>query len=208
MLSRRHLTFGAAAATLAASAGYARANVRQEPERWARTLIDAAHAQVGVTVTYNPAYVVLDFPGGDVPRDRGVCTDVIVRAYRDAFGVDLQALVNADMRRAFSAYPGTWGLSRPDPNIDHRRVPNLETWLTRQGYAIEPGDAPANFRPGDIVSQRLPGGQAHIGIVSDRRNVDGSRLLLIHNIGAGARVEDVLMAFTVAGHFRFKPPTG
>lgn len=172
---------------------------------WAEKLLAAAHAQVGETVAYDPAYVAIAYPGGDVPRDRGVCTDVIVRAYRDAFGVDLQQLVHDDMRKNFAAYPKNWGLTKPDANIDHRRVPNLETFLARNKAGLAVSKNPADFRPGDIVSQRLPGGLPHIGIVSDRRSRDGLRPLVIHNIGAGARVEDVLMTFDIVGHYRFKP---
>jgi uncharacterized protein YijF (DUF1287 family) len=170
-------------------------------------LLDAAHAQVGVTRFYDGSYVRLAYPGGDVPADRGVCTDVVVRALR-ATGLDLQRAVHEDMRRDFAAYPALWGLRRPDRNIDHRRVPNLETWLRRAGHALPASGRAADYRPGDLVSWRLPGGLPHIGIVSDRRVRDGSgRLLVVHNIGAGARVEDVLMAWPPVGHFRlFREP--
>ncbi|EFG6101033.1 DUF1287 domain-containing protein [Escherichia coli] len=168
-------------------------------------MLTAAQRQVGETLVYDPAYVAISYPGGDVPRDRGVCTDVIVRAYRDAFGMDLQKMVHEDMRADFCAYPKTWGLKRPDPNIDHRRVPNLETFFARRKVALPVTRNPADYRPGDIVTQRLPAGQPHIGIVSDRMSRDGARPLLVHNIGAGARVEDVLMAFNIVGHYRFGP---
>ncbi|GGA72490.1 DUF1287 domain-containing protein [Arenimonas soli] len=165
-------------------------------------VLAAAHGQVGTTLHYDGSYRRLDYPGGDVPADRGVCTDVVVRALRAA-GLDLQQAVHEDMRRAFSAYPALWGLSRPDRNIDHRRVPNLETWLRRQGHALPVGNEAGAFRPGDLVSWRLPNGLPHIGIVSDRRAEDGSgRWLVVHNIGAGTRVEDVLLAWPVVGHFR------
>lgn len=174
-------------------------------EAWAEKLLQAGEAQVGETVLYDPAYVDLAYPGGDVPRDRGVCTDVIVRAYRDAFDVDLQKLVHEDMRAAFAAYPKTWGLKRPDRNIDHRRVPNLETFFARQGASLPISKDAADYRPGDLVSQRLPAGQPHIGIVSAKTNLGGTRPLMVHNIGAGARVEDVLFTFDIVGHYRFKP---
>jgi uncharacterized protein YijF (DUF1287 family) len=187
-------------------AAAAQAQIEQAAmEPWAEKLLAAAHAQVGETVMYDPAYMNIAYPGGDVPRDRGVCTDVIVRAYRDAFGIDLQQLVHEDMRANFAAYPTTWGLAKPDANIDHRRVPNLETFFARSKAGLALSKSAADFRPGDIVSQRLPGGLPHIGIVSDRRSRDRSRPLLVHNIGAGARVEDVLMAFTIVGHYRFRP---
>ena len=168
-------------------------------------LLEAAHAQVGVTRHYDGRYVRLAYPGGDVAPDRGVCTDVVVRAVR-ATGLDLQKAVHEDMRGHFSAYPPLWGLRRPDRNIDHRRVPNLETWMRRAGHALPASTRAADYRPGDIVSWRLPGGLPHIGVVSDRRAPDGSgRLLVVHNIGAGARVEDVLLAWPPVGHFRLFP---
>jgi uncharacterized protein len=165
-------------------------------------IIESAHEQVGVTLHYDPTYSVIAFPGGDVPIVRGVCTDVIIRAYRSV-GVDLQLLVNQDMRRAFSAYPRNWGLSRPDPNIDHRRVANLAVFFTRHGQVLPIATEAKAYQPGDIVTWRLPGGLAHIGLVSDR-STEG-RPLIVHNIGSGAKVEDVLLAFTVTGHYRYLP---
>ena len=183
---------------LAVAAGPAGAGGRQQ-------LLDAAHAQVGVTRLYDGSYVRLAYPGGDVPADRGVCTDVVIRALR-ATGLDLQQAVHEDMRRDFAAYPALWGLRRPDRNIDHRRVPNLETWLRRAGHSLPASTRAADYRPGDLVSWRLPGGLPHIGIVSDRRAPDGScRLMVVHNIGNGARVEDVLLAWPPVGHFRLFP---
>jgi uncharacterized protein len=170
-----------------------------------RHIIESAHEQVGVTLYYDPSYSVISFPGGDVPMVRGVCTDVIIRAYRSV-GVDLQRLVNQDMRKAFSAYPRNWGLSRPDPNIDHRRVPNLAVFFTRHGQVLPISTEAKAYRPGDIVTWRLPGGLAHIGLVSDR-STDG-RQLIVHNIGVGAKVEDILFAFTITGHYRYLPPKG
>ncbi|MEL7257143.1 MAG: DUF1287 domain-containing protein [Pseudomonadota bacterium] len=156
-------------------------------------LADAAAKQVGVTVLYDPSYQGLSFPGGDIPRDRGVCTDVVIRALRDAHDIDLQVAVNRDMKAAFSAYPAIWGLSTTDRNIDHRRVPNLETLLERIGAARPPSDNPDDFAPGDIVSWRLVGSNLpHIGIVSTQRNADGTRPLVTHNIGQGTRTEDIL----------------
>ena len=169
-------------------------------------LVRAARAQVGVTLLYDPAYVSLKYPNGDVPIIRGVCADVVIRAFR-AQGQDLQKLVHEDMKRHFAAYPRTWGLKRPDPNIDHRRVLNLETYLRRRGFRRNGSFVPADFAPGDIVSWRLPGGYPHIGLVSDRKSADGSgRPLVIHNVGAGAKEEDVLYAWPQAGHFRWRFP--
>jgi uncharacterized protein len=139
-----------------------------------RRIIESAHEQVGVTLHYDPGYSVISFPGGDVPMVRGVCTDVIIRAYRSV-GVDLQLLVNQDMLKAFSAYPRNWGLSRPDPNIDHRRVPNLAVFFTRHGQVLPISTDAKAYRAGDIVTWRLPGGLAHIGLVSDRSMDDRGR---------------------------------
>jgi uncharacterized protein len=165
-------------------------------------LVEAAYAQVGVTLYYDARYRQMAFPGGDVPLDRGVCSDVVIRAYR-AVGIDLQRLVNDDMRRAFAAYPHLWGLSHADPNIDHRRVANLAVFFARHGTSLSVDRTAADYRPGDIVTWRLPGGLAHIGVVADRQ-ADGHPLV-VHNIGRGAQVEDVLFAFDITGHYRYWP---
>jgi uncharacterized protein YijF (DUF1287 family) len=168
-----------------------------EPSR----LTEAARDQVGVTVTYDPAYASLDFPGGDIPRERGVCTDVVIRALRDGWGIDLQLAVNRDMKADFSAYPALWGLTTTDRNIDHRRVPNLQTLFARIGAELPLDDGPTPYLPGDIVTWTLPGNLDHIGIVSDRLTRDGTPLVL-HNIGSGAREEDILFAYPMTGHYR------
>lgn len=168
-----------------------------EPSR----LTAAARDQVGVTLTYDPSYSRLEFPGGDIPRDRGVCTDVVIRALRDGWGIDLQLAVNRDMKANFSAYPPLWGLATTDRNIDHRRVPNLQTLFARIGAEVPLEEGPTPYLPGDIVSWKLPGNLDHIGIVSDRRSADGTPLIL-HNIGRGAQEEDILFAYPMTGHFR------
>lgn len=179
--------------------------LRAAPENDAAgKLVAAARRQVGVTLTYDAAYSKLDYPGGDVPRERGVCTDVIVRAYRDALDIDLQVLVHEDMRKAFSAYPALWGLKKTDRNIDHRRVPNLQMFFKRARAAQAISESGADYRPGDIVSQMLPGNLPHIAIVADERTSDGSRPLVVHNIGAGAGLEDVLFAYPITGHYRYR----
>ena len=164
-------------------------------------LVSAARARVGTTLFYDPAYVGLDYPDGDVADDRGVCSDVVIRAFRSAHALDLQKAVHEDMRAAFSAYPDNWGLSRPDRNIDHRRVPNLETWFARQGWELTLSDNPDDYLPGDVVTFRLGNRLPHIGIVSHRKTTDGVPLL-IHNIGAGTREEDVLFAYPMEQRFR------
>ncbi len=168
----------------------------------AAKLIAAARKQIGVTVQYDPAYSALSFPGGDVPRSKGVCTDVVIRAYRDAFGIDLQAMVNADMKANFAAYPRVWGLKRADRNIDHRRVPNLQIFLKRNGAALDLRGSNEAWKPGDIFTSLIGGRLPHIGIVSDRSK--GKRPLIIHNIGAGTREEDALFLHTLTGHYRWR----
>ena len=168
----------------------------------AEKLVDAARGQIGVTLTYDPRYARITFPGGDVPLSRGVCSDVVIRAFRQQ-DLDLQVLVHDDMAAHFSAYPANWGLKHPDPSIDHRRVPNLATWLKRQGKAVAVSRRSADYAAGDIVTWRLPGGQPHIGIVSDRRNAQTGTPLIIHNIGRGTQEEDILFAYDITGHFRY-----
>lgn len=168
-----------------------------EPSR----LTAAARDQVGVTLAYDPAYARLAFPGGDVPRDRGVDTDVVVRALRDGWGIDLQLAVNRDMKADFAAYPALWGLTKTDRNIDHRRVPNLQTLFVRIGAEVPLAEGPVPYLPGDIITWTLPGNLDHIGIVSDQRAEDGTPLIL-HNIGAGAQEEDILFAYPMTGHYR------
>ena len=166
-------------------------------------IVEAARKQIGVTVSYDPAYASLAYPGGDVPKEKGVCTDVVIRALRDGIGKDLQKLVHEDMRVNFARYPKIWGLSRPDRNIDHRRVPNLMRFFSRKHTEIEIGGGGQKFLPGDFVTCTVPPHLPHIMIVSDRKNADGLPLV-IHNIGGGTREEDRLGDFPLSGHFRWK----
>ena len=158
-------------------------------------IVASARAQIGTR--YVADYVALKYPGGDVPKNTGACTDVVIRSLR-AVGVDLQKLLHEDMARNFGAYPRKWGLRRPDANIDHRRVPNLRVYFTRKGWALGKS---APFLPGDIVTWDLPGGLTHTGIVSDRKNSKGVPLIL-HNIGPVASEADCLNAWPITGHFR------
>ncbi|MEO0411472.1 MAG: DUF1287 domain-containing protein [Pseudomonadota bacterium] len=166
-------------------------------------LVEAARERVGITLVYDPAYVRLSYPGGDVPADRGVCTDVVIRAYRAAYGYDLQAAVHDDMAVHFNAYPAHWGLKKPDKNIDHRRVPNLETFFKRRGGRLPLSEESA-FKAGDLVTWRIGGRLPHIGIVSDKTAADGTPLIL-HNMGWGTKEENILHRFPKTAHFRFKP---
>ena len=167
-----------------------------------RPVVESALEQTGQTTVYDPAYIKLTYPGGDLPIERGVCADVIVRAFRKG-GVDLQKEVHEDMGRDFAAYPNRWGLKAPDANIDHRRVPNLMTYFKRHGKALPITERAKDYEPGDVVAWDLGGGLTHIGIVVNRRARDGERYYVVHNIGAGARLEDVLFTWRQIGHYRY-----
>jgi len=163
-------------------------------------MVTSAKSQIGVTTLYDPAYVRLSYPGGDVPMERGVCTDVVIRAFRSV-GVDLQVVVHEDMVKNFSRYPRT-GLSRPDTNIDHRRVRNLATFFTRTGAAVPITQEPADYLPGDVVMWDVSG-LAHTGLVSDTFVPGTGRRFAIHNIGSGTQLEDILFEFPITGHYRY-----
>jgi uncharacterized protein len=167
------------------------------------SVVKAAREQVGQTTCYDPSYRKLHYPNGDVPIDRGVCTDVLIRALRRALGIDLQKLVHEDMRRNFAQYPKKWGLEAPDTNIDHRRVPNLQVYFARKGYSLAVTDNAKDYKPGDFVTCIVPPNLPHIMIVSDATNSYGQPLI-IHNIGAGAKEEDRLFEFKLTGHYRLK----
>jgi len=152
-------------------------------------------------VHYDGRYIAISYPGGDVPDSIGVCTDVVIRSYR-ALGVDLQKRVHEDMKENFSEYPTHWGLSRPDRNIDHRRVPNLRRFFERHGESITVTQNGSDYRPGDLVTWMLPGNLPHIGVVSDRVGVSGNPRI-VHNIGSGPKLEDRLFDFPITGHYRY-----
>lgn len=164
-------------------------------------LVNAAKAQIGVTRYYDSRYHKLAYPGGDLPMDRGVCTDVVIRAYRK-FGIDLQVLVHQDMKSAWSEYPNSWRMKSTDRNIDHRRVPNLATFFRRHGQSLPISRDRDAFLPGDIVTWQLSSGVPHIGIVSVERSKTGTPLV-IHNIGWGTLLEDRLFDFKITGHYRY-----
>jgi uncharacterized protein YijF (DUF1287 family) len=166
-----------------------------------KQLIDGALEQVGVTTGYDPSYVSIQYPGGDVPTETGVCSDVLVRAFRKA-EIDLQKEIHEDIARAWNDYPKKWGLTRPDPNIDHRRVPNLMKYFERKGKALPITNNPDDYLPGDIVAWDLGGGIDHIGLVTNMLSTQRESLI-VHNIGAGTRVENVLLKWTIKGHYRF-----
>lgn len=159
-------------------------------------------AQVGVTTSYESSYVHLAYPGGDVPLETGVCTDVVVRAFR-GIGIDLQLGIHEDMTAHLAEYPQPWGIARPDRNIDHRRVNNLQTYFTRRGMGLPLSIDGADYLPGDIVTWTFLG-YPHIGIVSAEPALTGDRFKIIHNIGRGVRVEDVLFQMEITGHYRWR----
>lgn len=167
-----------------------------------KQVIEGGIAQVNHTLYYDPSYVQLDYPNGDVPLERGVCTDVIVRAFRKA-GIDLQKEVHEDMKLNFSAYPQLWGLKKPDPNIDHRRVPNLMTFFTRKGKALPITEKAENYRLGDVISWKLSDGQDHIGLVTNFWSEETQNYLIVHNIGGGTQIENVLFNWNIIGHYRY-----
>ena len=166
-------------------------------------IVKAARSQIGKTISYDPSYVGLKYPGGDVPIETGVCTDVVIRALRDGYKMDLQELVHEDMKLEFSAYPEIWGLKKPDRNIDHRRVPNLKTYFKRQGFSLAVTRSTEDYLPGDLVTCIVGRNLAHIMVVSDRKT-SGGVPLVIHNIGSGTREEDRLFEFPVTGHYRIR----
>ena len=169
-----------------------------------QSLVASALERTTHVVRYDGSYYAIPYPGGDVPDNVGVCTDVVIRAYR-ALGIDLQQLVHEDMSENFDLYPSgrIWGLTRPDSNIDHRRVPNLQVFFERHGEELPiSGDAEA-FLPGDIVTWMLPGNLPHIGIVTDKINPSTKNRMIVHNIGQGPKLEDMLFDHQITGHYRY-----
>jgi uncharacterized protein len=171
------------------------------PKASALGLVAAGLQQIGRTLAYDPAYVSLDYPNGDVPLAKGVCCDVVIRALR-AGNVDLQKLVHEDMAANFSVYPKLWNLKKTDHSIDHRRVPNLAKFFERKGKKLAITKVGSDYQAGDFVVCRLPNGLIHIMLVSNRLNAEGTPMI-IHNIGAGAQEEDRLFEFTIEGHYRW-----
>ena len=199
----------ALAAMLAAVLALAQANavelsVHQE---FLERLVAAAIERTHHTVRYDPAYVKIPYPGGDVPAGTGVCTDEVIRAYR-AVGVDLQKEVHEDITKNSSAYPHKWRwLSwSSDANIDHRRVPNLMVFFSRKGETLRITSRPEDYAPGDLVTWDLGGNTPHIGIVVDRKSMTSGRYMVVHNIGQGPRMEDVLFNWKITGHYRYFGP--
>lgn len=168
-----------------------------------KRLSDAAISLTKDKVIYDPNYYTIPYPNGDVPVGRGVCTDVVIRAYRK-LGIDLQQKIHEDMKANFDLYPKNWGLKKPNKNIDHRRIPNQAKFFSRFGTVLEISSNGSDYLPGDIVTWELKGGFKHIGIVTDRLSRDGKRPLIVHNIGSGQVLEDCLFLFRITGHYRYK----
>jgi uncharacterized protein YijF (DUF1287 family) len=167
------------------------------------SLADSSLTLVRKKVQYDASYFTIDYPNGDIPADKGVCTDVVIRAYRK-MGIDLQKEVHEDMKAHFDQYPKNWGLACPDRNIDHRRVPNLMTFFGRYGSVLRVSQNATDYKPGDIVCWNPIGGMTHIGIVSGETSGDGRRNLIIHNMGLGQVLEDSLFDYKIIGHYRYK----
>jgi uncharacterized protein len=196
------LTLSCHAQSKNAAAETARQHVPKS-ETFAEKLIHAALDLTKHRVRYDPAYVTLSYPGGDVPADTGVCTDEVIRSYR-ALGIDLQKRVHEDMKRAFSAYPKNWGLNSTDKNIDHRRVPNLQTFFKRQGASLPVTQTASDYKPGDLITCMVAGKLPHIALVVPSPDGAGTPWI-VHNIGQGPQYEDRLFEFPLTGHYRFHP---
>lgn len=177
-------------------------NLDPEKKKFLLKLSQAAIERTKKNIEYDPAYIKIKYPGGDVPADKGVCTDVIIRSYRK-LGIDLQKDVHKDMKKNFSKYPKIWNLSSTDTNIDHRRVPNLMTFFKRHGKVLPITNKSKDYLPGDIVTWDLGGGVTHIGIVVNKYKKNSKRPFISHNIGAGTTLEDVLFDWKITGHFRY-----
>ncbi|KMT65783.1 DUF1287 domain-containing protein [Catenovulum maritimum] len=173
-------------------------------ETFSQRLVKAALERTQHQVTYDGAYVSIAYPNGDVPANTGVCTDVIIRTYR-ALGIDLQQLVHQDMKANFALYPSAriWGMTRTDTNIDHRRVPNLQTFFRRHGTELSVSAKASDYNAGDIVTWSLPGNLPHIGIVTDGISASSGNPLIVHNVGSGPKLEDFLFDYPITGHYRF-----
>lgn len=197
-------TLAAVLTTLAASLAHGQTANLARRQEFLKRFVAAAEERTRHAVRYDPAYVRIPYPGGDVPEATGVCTDEVIRSYR-AVGVDLQKDVHEDMERNFSAYPQQrrWLLSHTDTNIDHRRVPNLMVFFSRRGEPLAITQDPVDYSPGDLVTWDLGGGVPHIGIVVNEKSAQGGRRLIVHNIGQGPKREDVLFAWKITGHYRY-----
>lgn len=198
-----HKLSGVFLLAVAVFAAQAQADPVRTDTAFIQRLIQAAVAQTTQRVVYDGSYRRIPYPGGDVPSHIGVCTDLVIRAYR-AVDIDLQQRVHEDMKQAFGEYPKSWGLRRPDSSIDHRRVPNLQAFLRRRSAALAVSGDAGEYQPGDLVTWMLPGNLPHIGIVTDKKAPGSGRPLVAHNIGNGPELEDMLFNFPITGHYRYR----
>lgn len=176
----------------------------QNPKTFEERLSNAAISIIDKNVVYTPDYVSIKYPNGDVPAKTGVCTDVVIRAYRK-LGVDLQKEVHEDMKANFNKYPNLkkWGLKTTDTNIDHRRVPNLEVFFERKGKKLAVTQNPNDYKTGEIVTWMVGGKLPHIGIITNKKSSDGKRPMIVHNVGSGQVLEDCLFSYDIVGHFKY-----
>ncbi|MEO8533274.1 MAG: DUF1287 domain-containing protein [Flavobacterium sp.] len=176
----------------------------QTTKTFEEKLSDAAISIIDPTIDYDPAYFSIEYPGGDIPKNKGVCTDVIIRSYRK-LGTDLQKEVHEDMLTNFSEYPNQkkWGMTKTDTNIDHRRVPNLEVFFERKGQKLNISEDSSTYKTGEIVTWMINGKLPHIGIITDKKSKDGKRNLIVHNVGGGQVLEDCLFAYEIVGHYKY-----
>jgi uncharacterized protein len=177
-------------------------SIRNPDNSRAAQLVVDARSQIGITTQYDGDYKTISYPLGDLPQVTGVCTDVVIRALRQQ-SVDLQELIHNDMQLDFFAYPNLWNLSTADTNIDHRRVPNILTYMERNNRTLTVTKAPEDYHPGDIVTWDFGPGKQHIGIISDRINKTNNTPYIIHNIGRGTEESDILFQFPITGHIRY-----
>ena len=177
--------------------------INDDVSNFRKKLSEKALSIIDPSVRYTPDYVSISYPNGDVPTKTGVCTDVVIRSYRK-LGIDLQKEVHEDMRANFSIYPKNWGATKPDTNIDHRRVPNLETFFTRKGKKLSVTQNADDYKTGAIVTWMINDKLPHIGIVTNKISKDGKRRLIVHNVGGGQVLEDCLFKYTIVGHFVYE----
>lgn len=178
-------------------------SILKKPNSFAEKLSNAAVSIIDKDIVYTPDYVAIKYPNGDVPAKTGVCTDVVIRAYRK-LGIDLQREVHEDMKANFSKYPKTWGLTKTDTNIDHRRVPNLEVFFERKGEKLKVTQNASDYKTGELVTWMINGKLPHIGIVTHLKSADGKRNLIVHNVGGGQVLQDCLFSYEIVGHYRYK----
>jgi uncharacterized protein len=174
----------------------------ENPTTFEEKLSNSALSIIDASIAYTPDYISIKYPNGDVPANTGVCSDVVIRAYRK-LGIDLQKEVHEDMKGNFSKYPTRWGLKKTDTNIDHRRVPNLEVFFTRKGEKLMVSENPNDYKVGELVTWMINDKLPHIGIITHKKSEDGKRPLIVHNVGGGQVLEDCLFNYTIVGHFKY-----